>query len=199
VPQTKPTPKPINRPNQTEQSRLIEASSFLQAAAIAGYDGLAPGLRLDRCHSEHFGDARRHDENVGEVVNRGQSAFLDGAKVDPADSLDALDPAIRIGLRAELADGTSNHELKIASPFVQRLYGFKQNIAPFLIANASDVKHHAPIESDFTALAGGGGRVRLELLSIFTLLVGKSQNLLDSRRQNCEHGKRRSNCLSTLS
>jgi hypothetical protein len=27
VPQTKPTPKPINRPNQTEQSRLIEASS----------------------------------------------------------------------------------------------------------------------------------------------------------------------------
>jgi hypothetical protein len=29
VPQTKPTPKPINRPNQTEQSRLIEASSLL--------------------------------------------------------------------------------------------------------------------------------------------------------------------------
>jgi hypothetical protein len=29
VPQTKPTPKPINRPNQTEQSRLIEASNFL--------------------------------------------------------------------------------------------------------------------------------------------------------------------------
>jgi hypothetical protein len=28
VPQTKPTPKPINRPNQTEQSRLIEASTF---------------------------------------------------------------------------------------------------------------------------------------------------------------------------
>jgi hypothetical protein len=27
VPQTKPTPKPINRPNQTEQSRLIEAST----------------------------------------------------------------------------------------------------------------------------------------------------------------------------
>jgi integrase len=35
VPQTKPTPKPINRPNQTEQSRLIEASSYLSAASLA--------------------------------------------------------------------------------------------------------------------------------------------------------------------
>src|SRR5580693_9339870 len=31
VPQTKPTPKPINRPNQTEQSRLIEASNLLSS------------------------------------------------------------------------------------------------------------------------------------------------------------------------
>ena len=56
--------------------------------------------------------------------------------------------------------------MNVVSSSVQNLDGFKQNIASFLIADASDIEDHPLIKAQLTTFKVAGSRVRLELLSV---------------------------------